>query len=113
MLRSADNLLVLKTISREESSFLRRILSQYNEYMKSNPNTTLARFWGLYKVVKGPLVRVSFIVMKNAFSSGLKIHERYDLKVSQPAIPNPYLSKYRRDRASGGIQGRRTLDYQG
>lgn len=83
LLRSADNLLVLKTISNEESKFLRRILAQYCEYMKRHPNTVLTRFWGLYKVIKSPVVKVSFIVMKNAFSSGHKIHERYDLKGSR------------------------------
>jgi 1-phosphatidylinositol-4-phosphate 5-kinase len=83
LLRSADNLLVLKTISTEESAFLRRILSQYSDYMKRHPNTILTRFWGLYKVIKSPVVKVSFIVMKNAFSSGHKIHERYDLKGSR------------------------------
>jgi len=83
LLRSADNLIVLKTISAEESSFLRRILTQYCDYMKCHPNTILTRFWGLYKVVRGPIIKVNFIVMKNAFSSGDKIHERYDLKGSR------------------------------
>jgi len=83
LLKSADNLLVLKTIKNEESSFLRRILAQYRDYMKRHPNTIITRFWGLYKVVRSPIDKVSFIVMKNAFASGLKIHERYDLKGSR------------------------------
>jgi len=82
LLKSADGLLVLKTISKDEANFLRKIMPQIQAYMKANPKTYLTRFWGLYKVIRSPIEKVNFVVMKNAFFTTKKIHERYDLKGS-------------------------------
>eukprot|EP00026_Physarum_polycephalum_P003300 Phypoly_transcript_03310.p1 GENE.Phypoly_transcript_03310~~Phypoly_transcript_03310.p1 ORF type:complete len:697 (+),score=142.42 Phypoly_transcript_03310:316-2406(+) len=82
LLKSADGLLVLKTISKDEAKFLRKIMPQFLAYFKANPKTYLTRFWGLYKVIRSPIEKVNFVVMKNAFFTSKKIHERYDLKGS-------------------------------
>jgi len=82
LLKSADGLLVLKTISKDEAKFLRKILSQYQEYMAANPHSYLTQFWGLYKVLRSPIEKVNFVVMKNTMYTSKKIHERYDLKGS-------------------------------
>lgn len=45
--------------------------------MAANPHTYLTQFWGLYKVIRSPIEKVNFVVMKNTMYTAKKIHERY------------------------------------
>jgi len=84
---SYDSKYILKTISEEEFKFLRRLLPAYYEHLKEHPNTLLPRFYGCHRIIfyKAGIGRSKdfrFVIMNNVFSSGVKIHERFDLKGS-------------------------------
>lgn len=78
---SADYRFIIKTISHTEHVFFRRILRDYYEYVKMNPNTLLARFYGLHRVKLPHGRKIPFVVMGNIFPPNRDIHETYDLKV--------------------------------
>lgn len=81
-----DGKYILKTISKTEYNFLKKILLNYYLHINKNPDTLLPKFLGCYKLIKKikkQKTRVYFIVMQNIFSTGLEIHRRYDLKGSK------------------------------
>ena len=47
-----------------------------------NTNTLLPRFFGLHRVKPKGGRQVRFVVMGNVFETQKKIHERFDLKVT-------------------------------
>jgi len=83
---SADGKYTLKTISREEFHFLRKILKNYYTHIIDNPHTLIIKFFGLHKIrflkKKGKKEKVYFVIMANVFHTFKEIHVRYDLKGS-------------------------------
>ncbi len=47
---SADSQYMIKTQTKTESKFLRRILPRYYRYVMQNPNTLICRFYGMHRV---------------------------------------------------------------
>lgn len=80
---SRDFRFIIKTIHHAEHKQLRRILKDYYEHIKENPNTLVSQFYGLHRLkVEGGLRKVHFIVMNNLFPPHRDIHLKYDLKGS-------------------------------
>ncbi|KAI0686594.1 SAICAR synthase-like protein [Earliella scabrosa] len=79
---SRDYRFIIKTIHHAEHKFLRRILKQYYEHVKSNPHTLLSRFYGLHRVKLPHGRKIHFVIMNNLFPAHKDIHETYDLKGS-------------------------------
>jgi 1-phosphatidylinositol-4-phosphate 5-kinase len=79
---SRDYKYIIKTIHHAEHKFLRRILREYYDHVKDNPNTLLSQFYGLHRV-KIPYGRkIHFVVMNNLFPPHRDIHRTFDLKGS-------------------------------
>mmetsp|Transcript_44433 Transcript_44433/g.105296 ORF Transcript_44433/g.105296 Transcript_44433/m.105296 type:complete len:515 (+) Transcript_44433:226-1770(+) len=76
---TADGRYFMKTITKSESKFFRKVLQQYYEHVKSSKNTLLCRFFGLHRIQPGNL---HLLVMSNIFDTDRIIHQRYDLKGS-------------------------------
>lgn len=80
---SHDGKYMIKTQTREENKFLRRILPDYYRYLREKPNTFITRFYGLHRVKMYHLRRkLRFVVMASVFDTPEKIHTMYDLKGS-------------------------------
>jgi len=80
---SSDNRYYIKTIPEEEDLTFCRILKDYYNHVKDNPNTLITRFYGLHRIREGNGPWMSFVIMENLFrDSPLNIHEIYDLKGS-------------------------------
>lgn len=79
---SRDYKYIIKTIHHAEHKFLRKILRQYYDHVRANPNTLLSQFYGLHRV-KIPYGRkIHFVVMNNLFPPHRDIHRTFDLKGS-------------------------------
>jgi 1-phosphatidylinositol-4-phosphate 5-kinase len=89
---SRDYRFIIKTIHHSEHKQLRRVLKDYYEHAKLNPNTLISQFYGLHRVkipafgANGSTVggsrKVHFLVMNNLFPPHRDIHIKYDLKGS-------------------------------
>lgn len=77
-----DMRFIIKTVSREEHVFLRKILSDFYAHLVANPATLLSQFYGLHMVKPKGKDKVYFVIMGNVFDSHVEVHERYDLKGS-------------------------------
>jgi 1-phosphatidylinositol-4-phosphate 5-kinase len=76
---------VVKTMTREESKFLRTILHRYYYHVRDNPYTLLPHFVGHHSLelsLSGSVSKISFVIMQNVFATPNKIHEKFDLKGS-------------------------------
>ncbi|CBH10445.1 phosphatidylinositol 4-phosphate 5-kinase alpha,putative [Trypanosoma brucei gambiense DAL972] len=72
---------VIKTMTHEESKFLRRILHRYYFFVLDHPYTLLPHFVGHHRLeINGE--KMYIIIMQNVFVTGNTIHEKYDLKGS-------------------------------
>ncbi|RNF05205.1 putative phosphatidylinositol-4-phosphate 5-kinase-like [Trypanosoma conorhini] len=72
---------VIKTMTRNESEFLRSILHRYYFFILDNPHTLLPHFVGHHRLeIAGE--KINFIIMQNVFATGNAIHEKYDIKGS-------------------------------
>lgn len=79
---SRDYKYIIKTIHHAEHKFLRKILRNYYDHVRANPNTLLSQFYGLHRV-KIPYGRkIHFVVMNNLFPPHRDIHRTFDLKGS-------------------------------
>jgi hypothetical protein len=80
---SHDGKYMIKTQSKAESKFLRRILAHYYQYAMTHPHTYITRFYGMHRI-KMPHIRrkIHFVVMQSVFFGDNDIHEMYDLKGS-------------------------------
>jgi 1-phosphatidylinositol-4-phosphate 5-kinase len=79
---SRDYKYIIKTIHHAEHKVLRKMLREYYEHVRENPNTLLSQFYGLHRV-KIPFGRkVHFVVMNNLFPPHRDIHKTFDLKGS-------------------------------
>ncbi|KAJ3244873.1 Phosphatidylinositol-4-phosphate 5-kinase [Chytriomyces hyalinus] len=76
---SQDYRFIIKTISKAEHKFFRRILRGYYE---ANPDTLISRIFGLHRVKLPGGQKIRFVVMGNLFPANKDIHETYDLKGS-------------------------------
>lgn len=79
---SDDGKFMLKTMSKEEFVFFKRLVPQYYNHLKHNPDTLMTRIFGFHTLRQDMAQKIYFVVMGNVFSSGHEIHERYDLKGS-------------------------------
>ncbi|KZT53100.1 SAICAR synthase-like protein [Calocera cornea HHB12733] len=79
---SSDYRFIIKTIHHAEHKFLRSILKDYHEHVKTNPHTLLSRFYGLHRVKLPRGRKIHFVIMNNLFPPHRDIHETYDLKGS-------------------------------
>jgi 1-phosphatidylinositol-4-phosphate 5-kinase len=76
---------VVKTMTKEESKFLREILHRYYYHVRDNPCTLLPHFVGHHSLeleLNGSTSKISFVIMQNVFATPNKIHEKFDLKGS-------------------------------
>lgn len=96
---SHDGRFMIKTQTKDESKFLRRILPHYYKFVMENPNTLITRFYGMHRVKMHHLRRkMHFIIMASVFDTPLEIHGRFDLKgskVGRRATP--------KERSSNGV----------
>ncbi|KAJ8454422.1 hypothetical protein ONZ45_g19313 [Pleurotus djamor] len=79
---SRDYRFIIKTIRKEESTFLRKFLKQYYNHVKTNPHTLISRFYGLHRVKLPRGKKIHFVIMNNLFPPHRDVHETYDLKGS-------------------------------
>jgi 1-phosphatidylinositol-4-phosphate 5-kinase len=82
---SNDRKFIIKTIHRSEHKHLRRILKDYYNYVKKNPNTLLCQFYGLHRLkmtTRTGTVKVHVLVMNNLLPTTVNINDSYDLKGS-------------------------------
>lgn len=79
---SRDYKYIIKTVHHSEAKFLRKVLREYYNHVRANPNTLLSEFYGLHRV-KMPFGRkIHFVVMNNLFPPHKDIHRTFDLKGS-------------------------------
>lgn len=82
---SHDRRFMIKTITKSESKFLRNILPQYYQYIKTHPNTLLTRFYGMHRVKPHKKKLRRFLIMQSIFYTSVPsiyIHQTFDLKGS-------------------------------
>jgi len=84
---TADGKYMLKTISKTEFRFFKRILKNYYYHIEKNDETLITRIYGLHKMIfysKNHKVekKLYFTIMNNIFHTMKEIHKRYDLKGS-------------------------------
>lgn len=72
---------VIKTMTDQESDFLRGILHRYYYHVRDNPHTLLPHFVGHHRLRIGTKTH-TFIIMQNVFATTNTIHEKFDLKGS-------------------------------
>ena len=81
-----DGRFIVKTISKKEYKFLKKILTSYYNHIKNNPLSLLPKFLGCYKLIRKrnkKKYNIYFIVMINVFATSNHIDKRYDLKGSK------------------------------
>ncbi|KAK1087776.1 Phosphatidylinositol-4-phosphate 5-kinase [Friedmanniomyces endolithicus] len=79
---SRDYKYIIKTIHHAEHKFLRKILKDYYQHVRDNPNTLLSQFYGLHRVKLPYQGKVHFVIMNNLFPPHRDIHRTFDLKGS-------------------------------
>lgn len=80
---SHDGKYMVKTQTKEENKFMKRILPHYFKYVTENPHSLMVRFLGMHRVKMHHLRRkVHFVIMASVFDTPIKIHKIYDLKGS-------------------------------
>ncbi|KAJ1548679.1 Phosphatidylinositol-4-phosphate 5-kinase, partial [Cladochytrium tenue] len=79
---SQDYRFIIKTIHKSEHIFVRKILKNYYEHVKANPETLLTRVFGLHRVKLPGNKKIHFVVMGNVFPANKDVHVTYDLKGS-------------------------------
>lgn len=82
---SYDGRYMIKTQSKTESKFLRRIMPHYYQYVMKQPHTFMTRFYGMHRIkIRFGSYRKSlhFVVMQSVYAGRHEIHEQYDLKGS-------------------------------
>ncbi len=77
-----DSRFILKTISKKESKFLRRMLPNYYAHIMSSHTTLLPHFFGLIRITTAKGRNIRMVVMNNLIPEDAMIHEKYDLKGS-------------------------------
>lgn len=81
---SYDNQLVLKTLSSDEVENMHHLLKEYHPYIVEQfGKTLLPQYLGMYRLTVDNQVTY-IVVMRNIINSSLPIHQKYDLKGSNP-----------------------------
>ena len=84
---SHDGKFMIKTQSKRESKFLRRILAHYYQHIMTNPLTYLTRFYGMHRIKMPHLARtIYFVVMQSVFYGDVAMSEMYDIKVRRVCL---------------------------
>ena len=79
---SHDGKFMIKTQSKAESKFLRRILAHYYQHVMTNPMTYVTRFFGMHRIKMPHVGRtIHFVVMQSVFHGDYPMAEMFDLKV--------------------------------
>ena len=81
-----DGKFIVKTIKKDEYKFIKQILPEYFQHLKTYPLSLLPKFLGCYvltRKIKKKRDKIYFIVMINVFATSRHIHIRYDLKGSR------------------------------
>lgn len=85
---TSDNKYMIKTIKKNEFDVLRDTLSQYHDHILKNPNTLLARYFGLHQIKcysnNSLIYDIYIVVMNNVFNLQHPelMEHKYDLKGS-------------------------------
>ena len=80
---SADGKYMIKTQTKEECTFLRRILPHYYRHVIQNPATMLTRFYGMHRVKMHHIRRkMRFVVMGSVFATREDVKCMFDVKGS-------------------------------
>ena len=80
---SHDGKYMIKTQTKEENKFMKKILPAYYNHVATNPHTLLVHILGMHRVKMYHLRRkVHFVIMTSVFDTPQKIHTIYDLKGS-------------------------------
>mmetsp|Transcript_24395 Transcript_24395/g.73204 ORF Transcript_24395/g.73204 Transcript_24395/m.73204 type:complete len:497 (-) Transcript_24395:201-1691(-) len=78
---SHDGKYLIKTQTRDEVNFLRRMLPSYYAHLRAHPGSLLTRFLGMSRIKFYHLRRkVRFVVMMSVHPTALPIHAVYDIK---------------------------------
>ena len=86
---SHNSQFIIKTMTRTESIFLRKILPSYFQYVSQQPDTLLPKFYGMHRV-KRKKQKIYFLIQQNVFYSDVDdIHDQYDLKVLSLSDSDP------------------------
>jgi len=80
---SQDYRFIIKTVHHSEHKYLLKILKNYYEHIKNNPDTLICKIYGLHRVKIPYGKKIHFIVMANIFPPDKDIHVKYDLKGSK------------------------------
>jgi 1-phosphatidylinositol-4-phosphate 5-kinase len=80
-----DERFIIKSVSKSERNFLKKIAKKYQEYLAQNKDTYLIKFYGLYKLKQENIIpkRLRFVVMNNIFHTTTRLFKpdrTYDLK---------------------------------
>ncbi len=96
---SHDGRYMIKTQTKEENKFMKRILPHYYKYLSENPSSTIVKIFGMHRVKMYHLNRkIHFVIMASVFDTMAVIHQIFDLKgslVGRSATEN--------ERANGGV----------
>eukprot|EP01083_Nonionella_stella_P113037 333073_1 len=85
---SHDSQFIIKTMSSSELEFMLSLLPSYYQHMVDQPNSLIARFYGVYRLNKFKINHsnkdISFLISNNVFYSpkNITIVQQYDLKGS-------------------------------
>lgn len=82
---SYDNQYVLKTVTKDQYHFILENLEEFFDYYEKNPQTLLAKIYGLYTIKGEDIGReYDLILMKNVFGCQKKqVLRTYDIKGSK------------------------------
>merc|ERR1712226_862269 len=80
--RTHDDQFIIKTVQKDEATFLRKLLPAYYMNCHQNPRTLLPKFYGLYCIKTGGGKNIRLLIMNNLIPSKVPIHKKYDLKGS-------------------------------
>lgn len=78
---SADDVYIIKTVSKKEARFMLGLLPGYYMNLTQNPFTLLPKFFGLF-CYQNANKNIRFVVMNNLIPTNVRLHEKYDLKGS-------------------------------
>lgn len=76
---------MMKTISRGEYKTMIATLKEYYEYLKSNPESLITRYFGMHKIIlksSSSTRTFYFVLMKNIFRTKKNLKYKFDLKGS-------------------------------
>lgn len=79
---SYDSQFLLKTMNDNEKEVFVKCLTSYLNFLMENPDSLLARIYGIFTVNMEDLVPVHILLMSNAAQTGKHIEKVFDLKGS-------------------------------